>query len=123
MGAVHTFSFGPILVQNGEKSEYMLRKDYYTYHEPRMALGMIAPYHYFVLCVEGRMADQDNSGAYLTWLADKMLEKGVQEGLNLDGGGTAALVFMGQKINKSANSTRSVYSMIGFGNSQQVPAP
>ncbi|MBQ9265366.1 MAG: phosphodiester glycosidase family protein [Clostridia bacterium] len=120
MGAVHTFSFGPILVQDGKLSEYMLRDEYYTYKEPRMALGMIAPYHYMVLCVEGRMTEQNNSGAYLTWLADKMIEKGAIEALNLDGGGTACLLFMGEKINKSANSTRSVYSLIGFGNSEQV---
>ncbi len=121
MGAVHTFSFGPILVQNGQLSEYMLRKEYYTYKEPRMALGMIAPYHYFVLCVEGRMPEKNNAGTYLTWLADKMIEKGVTEALNLDGGGTACLLFMGEKINHSANSTRNVYSMIGFGTSNQVP--
>ena len=119
-GAVHTFSFGPILVQDGKLSEYMQRKDYYHYREPRMALGMIEPYHYLVLCVEGRMPEQNNTGAYLTWLADRMLEKGVQEGMNLDGGGTACLLFMGQKINRSANSTRSVYSLIGFGTSEQV---
>ena len=39
--------------------------------------------------VKGR--DGVNKGAYLTWLADKMLEKGVVEGINLDGGGTVAL--------------------------------
>ncbi|MBR1585829.1 MAG: phosphodiester glycosidase family protein [Clostridia bacterium] len=122
MGALHTFSFGPILVQEGKLSEYMLRTEYYTYKEPRMALGMIAPYHYFVLCVEGRMTAQNNGGAYLTWLADKMIEKGVVEAMNLDGGGTSCLLFMGKKINKSANSTRSVYSLIGFGNSEQVEA-
>lgn len=120
MGAVHTFSFGPILVQDGKLSEYMLRKEYYSYKEPRMALGMIEPYHYFVLCVEGRMTESNNAGAYLTWLADKMIEKGAVEALNLDGGGTSCLVFMGEKINHSANSIRSVYSMIGFGTSDQV---
>jgi hypothetical protein len=120
MGAVHTFSFGPILVQDGKLSEYMLRKEYYSYNEPRMALGMIEPYHYFVLCVEGRMTESNNAGAYLTWLADKMIEKGAVEALNLDGGGTSCLVFMGEKINHSANSIRSVYSMIGFGTSDQV---
>ena len=44
-----------------------------------------------------------------------MLEKGVVEALNLDGGGTTALVFMGEMLNKSDKSPRSVGSMIGFG--------
>ena len=120
MGAVHTYAFGPILVQNGELSEYMLRKEYYTYREPRIALGMIAPYHYYLLCAEGRMSDR-SKGVYLTWLADNMLAHGVVEGMNLDGGGTAALMFMGEKINKSPNSTRVVTSLTGFGVSSQVP--
>lgn len=121
MGVRHTLCFGPILVQNGQLSEYMQRKEYYSYKEPRMALGMIAPYHYQALCVEGRMPEKNNAGAYLTWLADKMLEKGVQEAINLDGGGTSCLLFMGERINKTANSLRSVYSLIGFGASEQVP--
>ena len=44
-----------------------------------------------------------------------MLEHGVTEAMNLDGGGTTALVFMGEMINKSDKSPRSVGSMIGFG--------
>ncbi len=74
---------------------------------------MIEPYHYLLVVVKGRTSDSD--GAYLTWVADKMLEKGVTEALNLDGGGTTALVFMGKLLNKSDKSPRSVGSMIGFG--------
>ncbi|MBR6185063.1 MAG: phosphodiester glycosidase family protein [Clostridia bacterium] len=118
MGVVSTYAFGPILIQNGALSDYMTLDEYYTYREPRMALGMIAPYHYYILCVEGRMADTRSKGVYLTWLADNMLEHGVQEALNLDGGGTAALMFLGKKINHSANSTRAVGSMTGFGVTQ-----
>jgi hypothetical protein len=113
MGAVHTFSFGPILIENGQLSEYMLRDEYYTYKEPRCAIGMIAPYHYFLLVVKGRT--DASKGAFLTWLADKMLERGVTEALNLDGGGTTALVFMGEMLNKGDKNPRSVGSMIGFG--------
>ena len=121
MGAVHTYAFGPTLLRDGELSEYMLREEYYSYREPRMAMGMIEPWHYYVLCVEGRMGDSGRSkGVYLNWLADNMKEHGVQEAINLDGGGTACLMFMGKKINKSANSTRTVGSMTGFGVSALV---
>ena len=122
MGAVNTYAFGPVLIRDGQLSDYMNLDNYYTYREPRMALGMIAPYHYYILCVEGRMADSRSKGVYLTWLADNMLEHGVQEALNLDGGGTAALMFMGKKINHSSNSTRAVGSMTGFGVSELVNA-
>lgn len=120
MGVRSTYAFGPALIKDGKLTEYMLRDEYYTYREPRLAMGMIAPYHYFILCVEGRMEER-SVGVYLTWLADKMLEKGVTEALNLDGGGTAILTFMGQRVNKTANSTRTVGSMTGFGVSDLVP--
>ena len=51
-----------------------------------------------------------------------MMEKGVVEGMNLDGGGTTALMFMGEMLNKSTRNVRSVTSITGFGNSTQVRA-
>ncbi len=120
MGAVNTYAFGPILIQNGELSEYMQRSEYYSYREPRCAIGMIEPYHYFLLVVKGRTSDSD--GVYLNWLADKMLDHGVVEGINLDGGGTTALVFMGQILNwSSVKELRATTSITGFGTSEQVP--
>lgn len=118
MGVVNTYAFGPILVENGQLSEYMLRDEYYTFREPRCSIGMIEPHHYFLLVAKGRTSD--SKGVYLTWLADKMLEKGVVEGFNLDGGGTAALMFMGKMLNKSTNTVRATTSITGFGNSDFV---
>lgn len=86
---------------------------YYHYLEPRCALGMIEPYHYIILTVKGRV--KSSKGVYLNWLAEKMLEKGAVEALNLDGGGTVALVFMGNILNKTGNTMRGVTSIIGFG--------
>lgn len=120
MGAVDTYAFGPILIQNGELSEYMQRSEYYSYHEPRCAIGMIAPYHYYLLVVKGRT--NDSNGVYLTWLANNMLNHGVQEGINLDGGGTTAIVFMGQILNwNSVKQLRQTTSITGFGVSELVP--
>ena len=118
MGVVHTYAFGPILVENGQLSEYMLRDEYYTYREPRCAIGMVEPHHYFLLVAKGRCPD--SNGVYLTWLADKMIEKGVTEALNLDGGGTVALMFMGEMLYKGATPTRSTTSITGFGTSDLV---
>ena len=120
MGAVNTYAFGPILIQNGELSEYMQRSEYYSYHEPRCAIGMIEPYHYYLLVVKGRTSD--SKGVYLTWLANNMLAHGVQEGINLDGGGTTAIVFMGQILNwSSVKQLRQTTSISGFGVSDLVP--
>ncbi len=124
MGAVHVLSFGPWLVSGGEINPRLLTGDYMYYHEPRMALGMIAPGHYLIIAVDGRY--DGARGVYLDWLARRMHEAGVMEANNLDGGGTTALVFMGKQISRVATakpdgrSTRQVMSLLGFGVSNAV---
>ena len=120
MGATNVFAFGPILVQNGELGEHMQDPTYYHYREPRMAIGMIEPYHYLIVAVDGRNDEENIKGGYLDWLSELMLERGCVEALNLDGGGTACLMFMGKKLNYTGSSTRSLSSMIYFGTSDQV---
>ncbi len=112
MGVTDTFAFGPILVSDGQLGEHMTDDSYYHYREPRCAIGMIEPYHYIILTVRGRA--NDSKGAYLGWLAEKMLELGAVEAINLDGGGTVCLVFMGELLNKKSAS-RDVSSLIVFG--------
>lgn len=57
-----------------------------------MRAGMIAPGSCCALVITGRK--EGSKGAYFGWMAEKRLEMGAQEALNLDGGGTSALVFM-----------------------------
>ncbi len=125
MGAVHTLAFGPVLLTDGEYGKYAADVDYNFRKEPRCAIGMIEPYHYILLTVNGRTKTSD--GAHFYWMADRMRALGVTEALNLDGGGTVSLVFMGERLNKggTANTagggmTRSVTSLIGFGTSLKV---
>ena len=116
MGAEQVFAFGPILVQNGEMGERIQDPTYYHYREPRCALGVIAPNHYIVLTVSGRT--DESRGAYLTWLAERMIALGVTEALNLDGGGTIALIFMGENVYADCTgktSVRDISSIFGFG--------
>lgn len=119
MGAVHVFSFGPILVTEGKPGPEMSNLRYYHYKEPRCALGMIEPYHYFILTVKGRT--DDSAGCYFPWMADRMIQAGVQEALNLDGGGTTSLVFMGEQLNYKGTASRACASIIAFGTSTLVP--
>ena len=125
MGAVHVLSFGPWLIQNGVINERVLSSTYMHYHEPRCAIGMIAPNHYLILTVDGRY--DGAIGVYISWLAQRMQEVGVTEAINLDGGGTTALIFMGTPLsrvgttNDEGTNARRVSSMLGFGESEQVP--
>ena len=122
MGAVNVFSFGPILVRDGEINDLVYR--YYKSLEPRHALGMIEPGHYFLLSIQGRT--KESKGTVLQRVAEIMKEHGVTQALNLDGGNTMALVFRGRMLNKLATYkkkkfVRTVTSVIGIGHTEQLP--
>jgi len=119
-GAVNVFSFGPILLRDGEINELLYT--YYRSIEPRHALGMIEPNHYLLLSVQGR--NKDSKGTMLQRVAEMMKERGVTQALNLDGGNTMALIFRGRMLNKLAtykrrNFVRTVTSLIGIGYTEQ----
>ncbi len=98
LGVTDTWAFGPALVQEGEVPRYFYSDDYRSYREPRCALGMVRPGQYCALVITGRK--EGSRGAVFGWMAEKMLEMGAVEALNLDGGGTAALMFMGEYLNR-----------------------
>ena len=114
-GAVHVFAFGPWLLSGGEVHPNLEKIN--NYSEPRVALGMIEPYHYILIVTAGRPTSKWQ-GYKLTWLAEKMQEYGVTEALNLDGGDTVALAFNNKVIihgNMEAKKLRNLGSMIAFG--------
>lgn len=116
MGATDVFSFGPILLRDGEIEEMLYRS--YRSTEPRHALGIIAPHHYLLVSVQGRR--KDSKGTVLQRVAEIMRDRGVTDALNLDGGNTMALVFRGRMLNKLATYknkrfVRTVTSIIGIG--------
>jgi exopolysaccharide biosynthesis protein len=114
MGVTDTWAFGPALTQGGEVPRYFYSDDYRTYREPRCALGMVRPGEYCALVVTGR---KDGSrGATFGWMAEKMLAMGAIEALNLDGGGTTALVFQGELLNHAVEhqDSRAVSGLIAF---------
>jgi len=125
MGAIHVLNFGPVLVHEGELGELVQTNDYIYHREPRNAIGMLAPNHYVLLTVDGRTAD--SKGITLQWLARRMKDMGAVEALNLDGGLTSSLVFMGWQLNQVSNvqsngkNGRSMTSMLSFGFSDLVP--
>ena len=126
-GVVQSFTFGPLLVNDGAAVElpekYIIStKD--TIREPRTAIGMIEPYHYVAVFVEGRI--KRSGGVPVQWLAERMAGLGAVEAINLDGGKTSCLLFMGTKISLSnpdgrVRDGRSVSGLIGLGESDLVP--
>lgn len=115
MGALDVISFGPILIRDGEMDQRLVKG--YADVEPRSTIGMIAPYHYFAIVVEGR--HEGSKGCGLKRIAQRMLEVGVTEAINLDGGQTAAMIFLGKQLNHTGKyvhntSVRSVSGVLGL---------
>ena len=115
-GAQQVFAFGPWLIRDGEINEKEAGEgsDYYAYNDPRAAIGMIEPWHYILLVVKGEPKNK-YTGVHLDWVAQKMKELGCVEALNLDGGGTACMVFNGKTIIQGRSAARAMGSMIAFG--------
>ena len=115
-GAVDVFSFGPILIRDGEINELLYT--YYRSIEPRHALGYIEPGRWLLISFQGRTSE--SKGTMLQRVAETMQQRGVKQALNLDGGNTMALVFRGRMLNKLAvykkkAFVRTVTSLIGIG--------
>ena len=99
MGVKDTYAFGPILVRDGMIWEDATR--WGTKRAPRLAFGMCADGTVIVVDALGRRTDA--KGVSVSWMAEKMLELGCTEALNLDGGNTTCLIFMGDMINRPEN--------------------
>jgi exopolysaccharide biosynthesis protein len=96
-GAVHVFNFGPMLYFDSKPIEYFRYSHIRTAH-PRTAIGMIEPYHYYFVVVDGR--SDYSKGMTLEELSSFMYSLGCVDAYNLDGGGSSTMVFQGTLINK-----------------------
>lgn len=124
-GAVDVFSFGPYLVRNGEINEFVDEMPNGKTEQPRCAIGMIEPGHYYAVLAEGRIRNV-STGVTVGFLAEHMLAAGCQEALNLDGGQTAVMTFMGNQISRigkydgGKTSARTTTEIIGVGRSDLI---
>ena len=105
-GALQVFSFGPVLLNNGEISvgendEVGMAMA----SNPRTAIGYLGNNHYVFVVSDGRTSE--SAGLSLCELASFMKELGVKDAYNLDGGGSSTMVFKGEIINNPTTSGRS----------------
>lgn len=99
-GALHVLTFGPTLVKNGEiavdkNTEVGLA--WSGQDNPRCAIGYVSEGHYLFIVVDGRC--DASHGTSLWELADIFCELGAKTAYNLDGGGSATMIFNGRLIN------------------------
>ncbi len=124
MGALDVLAFGPLLIRDGALNEAGLKK-YGTSSAQRTAIGMVEKGHYFAMMLEGRHTN--SRGAGVSFLAERLLEKGCTVAFNLDGGQTSTIVFMGHQLcqigkTKRNASSRKTAEILGIGTSDLVRA-
>ena len=71
--------------------------------DPRTVIGQIGPLHYVLLVADGRQSGY-SKGMTLGEAQRLMLDLGAQTAMNLDGGGSSELWFMGEILNRPSQS-------------------
>lgn len=125
-GAYLVYSFGPYLVRDGKLSEWVLtnaQKSHYT-KNPRHCFGIVEPGHYIDITCEGRLGSR-SEGVTMTQLAAMAQASGCRNVLNMDGGQTEIVVFMGKQLNtinkvNGSDSVRNTVEIMCVGTSNQV---
>ncbi len=106
-GVKQSFFFGPILVDNGEAVEiyekYMISTSDET-REPRTAIGWAGGNHYIFIVADGRRDNWSEKGITLQELQQVFVEEGALVAYNLDGGGSATLIFEGERLNQASGA-------------------
>jgi|LSQX01.2.fsa_nt_gb exopolysaccharide biosynthesis protein len=93
-------SFIPVLLKDGKKVE--IPDDWKTTNQPRTIIGKYANDDLIMIVIDGRQGDW-SVGVTLEHLQDKLLELGVKEAYNLDGGGSSAMYFNGVVLNRPSD--------------------
>ena len=99
MGVKDTYNFGPILINNGIPQ---MPIEVTSYKDPRVAVGMIAPNDYVLLCADGRGAG-GSRGLNHNQMVSIFQSFGCSYAYNLDGGGSATLYYNGVVLNNPSD--------------------
>jgi exopolysaccharide biosynthesis protein len=128
-GVENVVSFGPILIRDGVKeNSKVLERNWLHGLNPRVGVGMKEPGHIIVV-VGGYRSDNPraNLGWTLVEFADLMEGLGCQQAYNVDGGVSANMIFMGERVHrtgkgigKSLGSPRNQFELFGIGTSELV---
>jgi len=99
---VQVWSFGPVLLdENGQtRSKYTVSSTV-SQRNPRSAVGYYEPGHYCFIVVDGRQ--KHSAGIKISKLAAIFEELGCKAAYNLDGGGSAVMMFDHKTYSKQSN--------------------
>ena len=119
---LNAFSFGPILVQNGEAIKNYHQSDFWLdmaadQSRQRMCICQTGHLQYLVLCCAGPY--KENAGMTLNEMGELAASLGAQTAYNLDGGYSTMLYFNGKQLNQSGNTKpRALMDIIYFASAE-----
>ena len=119
---LNAFSFGPILVRDGEAVSNYHQSDFWldmAADQPRqrMCICQTGPLQYLVLCCSGPY--KENAGMTLRELGELAASLGARTAYNLDGGYSTLLYFNGRSLNQSGNTKpRALMDIIYFASAE-----
>lgn len=89
--------FYPIIVLNGER----MNPGSFTSNQPRTCIGQTSDKSMLLLMIEGRQLD--SLGASLTVCCDILLRYGCYNAMNMDGGSSSSITYMGEMITRTSS--------------------
>lgn len=96
-GLIHAWQFGPLLVHGGQPNAEQPSGTFGIRHS-RILFGYYEPGHYVAVAVDGRR--KDAIGMDTEDMVGLMMKLGCKEAINLDGGCSAIMTFMGETVNR-----------------------
>lgn len=111
-GAWQAWSFGPMLLKDGKAMTEF--NSTVKPKNPRSAIGYYEPGHYCFVVVDGRQEGY-SVGMTMAELSQLFEELGCKEAYNLDGGGSAAMVYQGELVNQPSGGGRKISDMLYLG--------
>ena len=109
---LQVWSFGPVLLdENGQPRGKYEVSTAVSYPNPRSAIGYYEPGHYCFVVVDGRQ-EGHSAGMRIPELAQLFADLGCSAAYNLDGGGTAVMLFGGEIYSRQSNGGRDLGDML-----------
>lgn len=113
-GAYQVWSFGPMLLQDGQPMTQFNATQAGTGLNPRTAVGYFEPGHYCFIQVGGRQQGY-SEGYTLEQLSQLMYDLGCTVAYNLDGGQSSEIIFMGRMLNRQDAGRRRTPDILYIG--------
>ncbi len=97
-------TFVPVLLHNGQKVPIPAQWQTTPTRAPRTVIGNYKDDQLLIIVIDG-YNESGSSGATLQELQGKLLQLGVRDAYNLDGGGSSSLIFNGRVVNKPSDGS------------------